>query len=199
MTEPIYSHENSWNYLEELISLKLPIQESWKRIIEFHRDVVHKECWQSLLEFDLIAEQVELKNGLEYFVTDAPIPENIIALWIGIFLANIDGNEYYAIYLSGSENFDKGNVDWAIDPAYNPENNYGIPEVLNEIRTIIKAKNTDNFDFLDWILPISYCALTIDEIVRNMIDKSIFLKSKDELSVTLGYDNGDFINLTPIK
>ena len=49
--------------------------------------------------------------------------------------------------------------------------------------------------FLDWILPISYAALLIQTAIQNGEVKPLLLQNKSMLFVTLGYDDGDYINL----
>lgn len=72
------------------------------------------------------------------------------------------------------------------------------PGVLNQIDEIVKSDN-ENYEFFDWILPLAYCALTLDEIIRTKLNKKVFLTSKDKLFVATGYDSGDYLKISNIK
>lgn len=93
-----------------------------------------------------------------------------------------------------------------MNPLYFPLNRYIDTAILNSIDSII-ADDKKNYSFLDWILPIAYTALTINDIIATRLNKSLFLKFKkgffssgfkDKLFVTVGYDDGDVINIDPI-
>ena len=192
-----FQHDKSWEIFETVFDLKLPINESWNRIIDFHEQISSKSYWTKLRQLDFLEEQNNIKEWLESIVTNSPIPDNIVALWIGITKIIDNNKEVYVIYLVGSDSYNKDDIDWATDATYEPENRYGILEVLNKIDKTIKKD--ENYSFLDWILPISYCAFTIDEIIRTKLNRKLFLKSKSKLFVTTGHDSGDYKELTPIE
>ena len=144
-------------------------------------------------------EQLEIKEWFEQLVSDNPLPEKVISIWIGISkLLDGNDNEVNTIYVTGADSYDKDDIEWATEPTYEPENKYGGLDILNQIENIIN-KDSKNYSFLDWILPLAYCSLTIDEIIRTKLDPSIFLKSQKMLFVTTGHDSGDYMNLSPIE
>lgn len=159
---------------------------------------LQKQYWTPFRKLDIEAEQAEIVNWLEQLISHSPIPDNIIAFWIGILKFADDDKEIPTIYFSGADNYDKDDIDWASDPAYFPENRYAQPGVLQQIDNIART-DEENYEFFDWILPLAYCAFTFDEIFRTKIDKRLFLKSKSEIFVAVGHDSGDYIDLTPIK
>lgn len=194
-----FKHDSSWENLEEVFKAQLPIKDSWNRIIDFHEQTVARDYWIELRQLDVTAEQEEIKDWLEKLIDDNPLPEQIIALWIGIAkLMDGDDNEIYAIYLTGAESYDQEDIEWATESTYEPEDKYGVLDILNQIDAIIK-KDSENYSFLDWILPLAYCALTLDEIIRTKLNSNIFLQFQERLFVTTGHDSGDFLNLSRIE
>jgi hypothetical protein len=195
-----YSYDKSWDAFEEIFNAKLGIKESWNKIIDFHEAIKPKSYWSLLRELDVEAEQEDIRDWMEQIVENSPLPKSVVALWVGItqLWDEETQKDYYAIYLTGASTYDAEDIDWAAKPKYEPEENFGIVQVLTQLTQIISDDQTD-FSYLDWILPISYVAFSIDEIIRsNSLEKKIFLKGKNLLHVTTGYDEGDFVNLTPI-
>ncbi|MBC8053191.1 MAG: hypothetical protein H7Y13_09005 [Sphingobacteriaceae bacterium] len=194
-----FAHNKSWEHFETVFNSKLPIKEAWDKIIDFHEKTVPTCYWTQLRELDVETEQQEIKEWFEQLVANDPLPQKVISIWIGIVkLLDDNDNKVNAIYLTGADSYDKDDIEWATEPTYEPENKYGVLDILNQIENIIK-EDPKNYSFLDWILPLAYCSLTIDEIVRRKLDPSIFLKSQKKLFVTTGHDSGDYMNLSPIE
>lgn len=194
-----FEHNNSWDNFESVLKSRPSVKDGWHQIIDFHRNIKEKPYWDSLKQLGLQAEQKEIKDWLESTVTDEPFDKNIVSFWIGInkFLDDAE-NEVYAFYLAGCESYDIEDAEWATEPTYLPENRYFISEVLNEIDKLIKNDKED-FSILDWILPLAYCSLTLNDLINNKLDKSKFLKHQDKLFVTTGHDGGDYMNLNNIE
>ena len=201
-----YSHEKFWKHFEEIFNAKLPLKEAWNKVIDYPESVKPKDYWTPLRALNIEQEQLEVKAWMEQIVTADPIPKGTIALWVGITKLWDDENEkeFYAIYLQGSKKYDVKDTEWIEFPNYEPENNHGIIRNLNIMDEFLKTDKED-YAFLDWILPVAYCALMIDDINRTKLDKTLFLGSRKRLFVTTGFDEGDFVNLsdiiidTPIK
>jgi len=194
-----FEHDKSWDNFETVFNSRLPIKNAWNKIIDFHEQTSPNSYWSSLRNLDVESEQKDIKEWLEQLVTHSPVPNSVVALWLGItkFLEN--SKEVYVIYLIGSDAYNNNDIDWATEPTYEPENKYGILGVLNQIDSIIKTGDKDDYSFLDWILPLAYCALTIDEIIRTKLEKKLFLKSRNKLFVSTGHDDGDYKELSPIE
>lgn len=196
-----YSHEESWENLEAVLAAKLGIKEAWNRIIDYHEHLKPKKYWAALRQLEVEKEQVEIAQWIEEVVVNTAIPASVEALWFGITKVweEEDGKEFYAIYLQGADSYDSESIEWVLEPSFDPEDNFGIVEGLNEIDELIAA-DSDDYAFLDWILPIAYCALMLDEIIRTKkMNRELFLKAKKKLFVTTGFDEGDFVNLTAME
>ena len=193
-----FQHEKSWNCLTETFASKLTAREAWNKFINFHDKSVPKSYWTTLQKLDIEEEQTEIVNWLQQLIAGDPIPEDVIAIWIGI-LKLVDGDkEIPTIYLAGTDTYDKDDIDWACDPTYLPKNRYVQPGILQQIDDIARA-DEENYELLDWILPVAYCTFTFDEIIRARISKKLFLKHKDTLYVAVGHDSGDYMDLSNIE
>jgi len=193
-----FQHDKSWDCLERIFKNKLSAKKAWNDFIDFHEQINPKPYWTDLRNLDIENEQNDIVNWIQQLLTDSPLPESVQAIWIGILRLEDNGNEIPAIYLVGADTYDKDDIDWACEPTYLPENRYVLPGILKEIDDIIKTDN-DNFEFLDWILPLAYCTFTFDEIVRIRIDKNLFLSKRDKIYVATGHDSGDYLDLSIIE
>jgi hypothetical protein len=193
-----FQHDQSWDSFTTILASKMTAKNAWNKFIDDHEKAVSKSYWAQLRQIDIEAEQTDILNWLQQIVTDNPIPKTIVAFWIGIVKFAGGDKEISTIYFAGADTYDKDDIDWACDPTYLPENRYAQPSLLQEIDDIARS-DEDNYEFLDWILPVAYCAFTFDEIIRTKLDKNLFLKTKDKYFVAVGHDSGDYIDVTPIK
>jgi hypothetical protein len=189
-----FSHDKSWDFLEETLNKNLTIVESWERILEFHAKFKKKKYWTKLSNLSIETEQSELTEWLESIQIDSPIPNEIVAFWIGITKLWDEENEkeVCTIYLIGAKTYEKDDIEWAVNCDFEPENKYFISDVLNFINDEIEEDEED-YSFLDWILPLSYCCLTFKEIINQKLDRSKFIQSFD---MSVGFDDGDYISIT---
>ncbi|HRG54024.1 MAG TPA: hypothetical protein PLL00_14420 [Bacteroidia bacterium] len=195
-----FNHDSSWSTFEHVLSLKLPIKDSWNKIIDFHEQLVPNKSWKLLRELDVEGEQEQIVMWFENLVLNANLPDAIISLWVGIIELTDDEEDRYAIHLTGSEKYEENDNEWASDATFLPEDRYASPPLLNAMSRIIKEHHPkEDFYFLDWILPMAYCALTIDEITRIKINKALFLKFQTKINVSAGWDNGDFKDVSAIE
>lgn len=193
-----FQHDQSWNNLMEVLDSKLPIKESWNRIINFHESIISKPYWSSLRQLDFETEQDEICNWLEQLVIKSPVPQNILAFWIGITKMKYKSKILPTIYVVGSKSYDNDNIEWACNPVYEPDNRYALPEILAEIDKILKS-DKGNYEFFDWLFPMAYCSLTFDDIIRSKLKKELFLNGRKRLFITVGHDEGDFVNVSTIE
>lgn len=183
-----FSHDKSWDFLETLLKNDTSTDDSWRKIIDFHKAFKQKEFWENLSNIEIEKEQKELVEWIEDLQIESPIPDDIISFWIGIIKLWDEENEkeVCGIYLVGAKNYNKEDIEWAVDYTYEPENKYFASDVLSSINENIE--DDDDFSFLDWILPLSYCCLTFQEIFKNR-------KLNNSCYVSVGFDGGDFLNL----
>ena len=193
-----FQHDKSWEILTTILASKLTAKDAWDKFIDDHENIAAKPYWTQLKQIDIGTEQIDIVNWLQQIVTDNPIPKNIVAFWLGILKFADNGKEIPTIYFTGADNYDKGDIEWACDLAYLPENRYTQLGVLQEIEEITRT-DEENYEFFDWILPLAYCAFTFDEIIRSKIDKKLFIRIKNEVFVAVGHDSGDYVDLTSIK
>ncbi len=193
-----FQHDKSWDSLTTICASKLTAKDAWNKFIDFHEQTVPKPYWAALRQLDIDKEQADIVEWLQHIVTTSPLPESVIALWVGILKFGDNDKEIPAIYLAGADNYDKDDIDWACDPIYIPKNGYAQPQLLQQIDDIAKT-DEDNYEFLDWILPLAYCALTLDEVIRSKLNKKLFLTSKDKLFVVTGHDSGDYLDISSIE
>ena len=194
-----FDYGKSWNKLEEIFSSKLAMNEKWNQIIDFHVSLFPETNWTALRQVNISAESNEIKEWLEKLVTEEPLNVETIAFWIGLtkFLDEQTEKEFYVIYLTGCKNYEINDIEWATDPSYIPENRYFSLDFLNKIDSIILEDK--NYSFLDWILPICAGSFVLDDIIKCKLDVEKFLRYKDKLFVTFGFDDGDYIHLTPLR
>ena len=193
-----FQHDKSWDTFEEILETKTSARQAWTKFIEFHERSHPKPYWTKLKDIEIEEEQTNIVNWLHALVTKKPIPKKIVAIWIGLLkLADKNENEIPTIYIGGADNYDNDDGDWACDLKYLPDNRYAQPGLLQEIDLIAKTDD-DSYEFLDWILPLAYCAFTFDEVIRTKLDKSLFIKHQEKIFITIGHDSGDYIALTPI-
>ncbi|NOS93203.1 MAG: hypothetical protein HOP30_14885 [Cyclobacteriaceae bacterium] len=193
-----FEHNKSWDNFEKVVNSGVSIKDGWRQIIDFHKRIKKKSYWKDLETLDLEVEQQEIKNWLEALVTEEPFDKEIISFWIGIckFLDN-EEREFYVIYLVGCKSYDNDDIEWASDPAYLPKKRYFVSKSLNEIDEKIKP-DSDDYSFLDWILPLAYTSLALNDLIKNKLDHSKFLKYQDKIFVTTGHDSGDYLNINAI-
>jgi hypothetical protein len=193
-----FQHDKSWECLTSILAQNLTAVNAWSKFIEFHDQKYPKAYWTELRQLDIKREQVDIVEWLQQLVITSPLPDSVVALWIGILKLADEEDEIPTIYLSGADNYDKGDIDWACDPIYFPENRYVQPALLKQLDEIAK-NDEENYEFLDWILPLAYCSFTLDEVFRTKLDKKLFLKYKDKLFTAVGHDSGDYLDLSNIE
>jgi len=193
-----FDHDKSWDNLLTVFSSKLTVKEAWCKIIDFHSQTIFKPYWTILRQLDLDGEQIELKNWLEQLIVTSPLPDSVVALWVGILKFADNDKEIPTIYLVGADAYENDDIEWACNPSYLPDNRYVQPRILSQIDDIIRA-DVDNYEYFDWLLPLAYCALTLDEIFRTKINKQLLLTRKDKLFLATGHESGDYLDLSIIE
>ena len=195
-----FSYDKSWETFEQLFSSKLPFSETWNRLVDYHEQLRPASYWNDLRTLDSLAEQASIADWLNEACAKNPLPNSVKALWIGIALLYDEESEreFYAYYLQGADTYEEGDIEWATEPTYEQEETYYVPETLNQLREIIST-DAEQFSFLDWLMPLAYSAMLFDETIRTKLKKETFVQKECKLFVSLGFDGGDFKELTPIQ
>lgn len=193
-----FQHDQSWDSLTKIFSSKMTAKEAWNKFIDFHEQTTPKPYWTALRNLTIEKEQADIVEWLHHLVTSSPLPEKVVSLWVGILKFADDDKEIPTIYLAGADSYNEENMNWACDPIYLPEDSYAQPPLLQQIDEIAKT-DKENYEFLDWILPLAYCTLTLDEIIRTKLNKKLFLINKEKLFMATGHDSGDYLNISIIE
>lgn len=192
------AHDRSWQCLTDILASRASIKAAWETLLHFHRDLIADADLDTLRTLDVEKEQENFAAWLQHIFAESPVPAEISAFWIGL-VKLVDGETVRpAIYIAGSEEYDPNDADWACDPVYTPDDSYIYSDVLMKLDDVLKT-DEDNYDLLDWILPLAYVAFTFDEIIRTQPVGSAILKQHTQVFVTVGYDNGDFIAVSDIR
>ena len=183
-----YSYDNSWDKFQEIFDSKKSLEDKWNLLIEYHKKPSSKAIFDELFDINIDEEKSEIQEWLRLVFDKNPVPENIKGLWIGIVKMwnEEDDNEFYVIYLQGSDSFNDDDLEWATNPTYQPneEYKYFIPDKLNKLDEIIKRD--EDYDFLDWILPLGFISYILNEIIERK------LLNINQKGLITGFDSGDF-------
>lgn len=123
---------------------------------------------------------MKYKNEFKKWIQDINDNESpndkIIAFWFGLF-ETTDG---YTLYLTGSNEYDKNDDDWAYNNHFEPSNKY-----LPLPKQYVANKNWQNI--------LTDSIEIVDEYLESKDFKnSIFSKA---VAVAIGFDNGDLYRL----
>ena len=196
--------DHAREYLETTLSDRLPLKEAWRRIVDFHALRSAKDYWPQIRAEDIEAERDAVLGWWQKLLQKEPPPQEVCAVWVGLFkfIDETHREETYAMYLVGCDLYDADDIEWATDPVYLPKGRYFIPAGLNRIGALLQLHERDDHDtfcLLDWILPLAWCALLLDDLTRNrLIDSGLFQSTGDRVFLSTGFDDGDYLALTPI-
>lgn len=192
-----FEHDKSWSILKHIIALRLPAKEAWTQFIDAHEKAFGGSFWPDLKQVAIEKEQDDIIQWLQQIVIENPIPENIVAFWIGIVKFFDDQNNAIpTIYIAGAENYELNDLKWTEELSYLPDKRYAQPEALRKMDNLA-LEDEENYGYLDWILPIAYCAFTFEDIFSR-INTQLFLTHQEKLFISTGHDSGDYIDLTPV-
>lgn len=194
-----FSYEGSWTALEEILGKREGIAASWEALIDFHAQIKPAAYWSALRNVDFTEERAEMADWLHELAETYPLPDSVQALWIGIvqFYDEEQRRTIYAYHVLGADAYDPQDAEWATEPSWQPELGHFVPDSLKMLNSAL-AEAKEDFSFLDWLLPVAASAFVFDNIIQTQLDHSKFRVATTPLPVTIGYDNGDFISLSPI-
>lgn len=196
--------DHSWECLENTLAARLPLREAWHRVVDFHAQRSAKDYWPLIRAEDIEAERDAVLGWWQTLLRNEPPPREVSAVWVGLFkfIDEAHPEETYAMYLTGCDAYDADDIEWTIEPVYEPEGRYFVPGGLNRIGALLHLHEKDDHDtfcLLDWILPLAWCALLLDDITRNrLINRTLFPENREHVFISAGFDDGDYLALTPI-
>ncbi|GGH63974.1 hypothetical protein HNQ91_002404 [Filimonas zeae] len=194
-----FQYDKSWEIFTTILDSKSSARQSWTTFLDWHRQHSPEVYWCKLSDIAIEEDLTHFENWFTALVTASPVPEKVVAIWIGLLKASHGDNyEVPVMYMGGANSYDEEDGEWACDLKYLPDNRYAQPASLRQIDELAKT-DKENYVFLDWILPLAYCAFILDEVFRTKIDKRLFLQHTNQLFITIGHDGGDFVNLSPLE
>ncbi len=200
-----FEHEKTWECLKTILASKLTAKDAWSQLIDFHEQIAEKPYWTALRQLDIDKEQNDMLGWLHRLVTASPVPKNVNALWVNFYQLDVtefgleNSNSMVPfIEIVGTDQYRNEDIEWTENPIYSPCDAQPQPPLLLEIENIIRT-DPDNYEFLNWILPLAYMAFTLDEIIRKRLKKKHFLVGKDKLFVAVGYSSKDYIEISIIE
>jgi hypothetical protein len=187
----------SWDDFKDIFNQKLPLAQAWGKMIDSLEAFKPKPYWITLRNIDIEAGRKAIKEWVELTFVEDAITVDTKSLWVGIG-EYVDKNDtkLYGLYLIGYDVEDPDDLD-GDDPTFLPEENLMIPADLVIIEQT--TKQDEDYSFLDWMLPLVYCSLVLDDIIRGDLDKQNILKVNSKIPVAVGYDGGDFMKLSTIE
>ncbi|GAA3960615.1 hypothetical protein [Mucilaginibacter dorajii] len=187
-----------WNDFEAIFNQQLPIAQSWSKLIDLLENIKAKSYWTQVRNIDIKTERKEIKDWFELTFSTDEITAETKCLWVGIQeYADKDDAKLYGIYLSGYDVAGPDEID-GDEPSYSPEDSMIILDNLSAIEKLINS-DSDDYDFLDWLLPVAYCSLVLDDIIRQDLYKLLVLRHNDKMALAVGYDGGDYVTLSTIE
>lgn len=199
-----FQYDTSRDFLESVLASRPGLLEGWHRIIDFYEQQAARPYWSDFRNLDITAEREAILAWWHGMLREEPLPESVVAFWLGLFkfMEETSNEESYSLYLVGCEHYHPDQMDWTADPVYEPEGRYFIPARLNRLGALLRQHEIDHHDdycLLDWILPLAWCALILDDLIRHHLDKTLLLRSRSRLFVQIGFDDGDYLYLSAIE
>lgn len=180
-------HDEAWEQLESLLSGHSSLSEDWQNII-LYLFPNNQDSHNKYLAIDTTIDKQEIKEWMIATMKAFTIPEDTVAVKIGIFDATYQDKEISVLSITGYNQDISNTTDDAESLIYEPENRYFVPDGLNTLRTILQSEE-DNSDFLLWILPICYIAILFKFIISETKELPAHLK------IICGYSGGDYIEI----
>lgn len=115
----------------------------------------------------------KFKNWIEEITKIEKLGANIIALYFGLF----ESENSYVLYLSGSEEYDEKDDDWAVNDDFRAENYLEF------------SKN----DYNNWEIVLETSKNLVEEYFKTFDFNNSELKNIQNVSI--GFDDGDLIKI----
>ena len=124
--------------------------------------------------------EFEVEKNLERWIkgisNKEALPENIKALNFGIF----ESENGYTVYLTGSNEYDAEDDDWACNEDFTPSNRY-------------LEFNKEEISKLDWEQFLKYIVESLKNIIKA--ENQDEYKILNVVNIATGFDDGDLIKI----
>lgn len=127
----------------------------------------------------------EFREWLNQLIISQPPPDDIVAVYFGLFSTE----EGLQIYAAGSKIWRENDPDWACRSDWRPEGRVLMPELFREI-----AKVYSEFNFAGYYISLAYTVLMILDFARESMISLLDDKRKS-MYVACGFDDGELFNL----
>jgi hypothetical protein len=127
----------------------------------------------------------EFMEWLNELVISQPIPDDVVAVYFGLFRSE-DGLRLYA---TGSKLWNERDPDWACRSDWRPEGGVLAPEVFREI-----TKVYSDYNLAGYFITVSYTLLMILEFARKSMLTLVDDKRR-AVYIACGFDDGELYNV----
>lgn len=170
----------------------------WSAVAAF-RDVVgfasakqKSPTWKKVAALRIDEDLDSLTAWLREVFEKEPPAAKINGLWFGLFE---DAGTGWTVYVAGSKRYSrKGNLDWAVQPAWWPKRRYANSKVLRQLTAARPRRDFDTSWLIETCAVLPYAAIAVSEMLRRL-DPELVLGSAMKRGVACGFDDGDCTHL----
>lgn len=201
-----FVHLDSLQHLQTVLNKNGSFEEGWREVVGYHEALKPASYWEAISDLEAHQETQVVAEWLEGVLTSDPVPAPVQAFWVGIFQYPDEETkeDIYAIHIVGADEYDADDMEdaeWASDPSYVPEERYWASGIFHQIHQLVQTapeNDADERSFLDYILPIAYYSLLLNDVFQHHLPVADLLGGKRTVFISCGYDNGDFVSLLPV-
>jgi hypothetical protein len=200
MEQDTTQHDQVWNIFQIQLSQQSTARKTWAQFVD--------ALVQYGLPLDVVAlkkitsiEQ-DIKDLKDWFLSNTRGIKTFSrtkAIWIALaeYYNEQDQKNIYALTMRGCTTYDDEHNFWSKDILWQNQASVIAPDALIELLCLIKPID-ENFELLDWILPLALSCFIFNEILSDYIDPREVLQEQKIIEVGLGYNDGDYMGLYPI-
>jgi hypothetical protein len=179
----------SWDVCSSLIETfinRLPSIDEGIDILKEDIKVINNQIGTSLLNKENFTQEYKrFENWLMQSLQSSPIPEEITAVYFGLFEST---ENRLQIYFCGSDEWDSEDPDWACDPIYYPQEPYPNLPLCQEMHSVLKQDV-----YAGVYLSLGIMVLLVIQFCRS--HGSVLLAGRKHLYLATGFDDGDLYNI----
>jgi hypothetical protein len=141
-------------------------------------------------------DMTDLTEWLQSVFTEDPPEKSLAGLWFGLFNPICDGTPVSDMYVGGASHVDTedSDIEWASDLDYFPEDNYADSHILAAIYQIAYSSKEGLRNDAEYPLCLAYGTFAVKRLLKE-IDPRIIISGDKKVIVTVGFDDGDYLNV----